>query len=191
MVLQVLPDRQPSSVPTPDRNSNAGEWIAPALTITSPRVDLFAVRRAHAGRTPPVERDAFDERVPADREIGPGTSGFEVRVVRRDAVTVAQRQCAAADTRGVGGVVVVARRENRDRRSQCATRASNGGNAATAVGRAGSGHPCRAARRRRSRRRLRRAGTRRASRASPSPRSPARSPSARSRRQCRGSHPSR
>ena len=53
----------------PERSRIAGEWIAPALTITSCRGDLLAVAGAHADGRVPSRSDAIDEHVAAHREV--------------------------------------------------------------------------------------------------------------------------
>ena len=68
------PTGNPSSTPTPDRSRIAGEWIAPALTITARAVDRLAVRRQHTDRAPTVE-DARGRR--ARRRVRAGSGAHE------------------------------------------------------------------------------------------------------------------
>ena len=169
----------------------AGEWIAPALTITS----RASISSPPAVRTPAARRPSNSTR---STSMSPRTSRFEraprrleVRVVRRDAPAVAQRERHATDAGRVAGVVVVAHRvaEIRHRRAERHGRAAAARRTRGAT--AGSARPCRADRRRRSRGRPRPAGTPRASPAIPSPGIRAPRPNARSRRRCRGWRPAR
>ena len=75
--------RSPSPTPIPDRSRIAGEWIAPALTITSPA----SISSPSAVRTPTargaVEDDAIDEARRRARRGSAGARGLEVGIVRR------------------------------------------------------------------------------------------------------------
>ena len=118
--------------------------------------DLVAIRESHADRAAPVEQDAIHQRIAAHRQVGPLACGFEVRVVRRNAVAVAQRERGATEPGRVGSVVVVAGRvaeiDDRGRGTRRRAEATH----RPARGRAGSVRRARAVHRRRSRRRPRR-----------------------------------
>ena len=90
-------------MPMPDRSRIAGEWIAPALTITS----RASISSPPTVRTPVARRPSTSTR---STSVSPRTSrfdatacGLEIRVVRRDASTVAQGERHAAARRSRRG----------------------------------------------------------------------------------------
>ena len=140
------------------------------------RVDFLTGREAHADGVPAVEHHAVHQASPRTDEVRAVARGFEVRVVRRHPLAVAQRQREAADAGRAGRVVVVGTSGSRATSSRRAARGRVAAASSSGVATRGSDRPCRADRRRRSRRRPRRAGRRRASPASPSPRTRTRRP---------------
>ena len=70
----------------------AGEWMAPALRMTSSASIALTGGRQHAGGPVAVEQHPVHQRVAPHLEVGSGAGGLQVGVVGRDPPAVARRE---------------------------------------------------------------------------------------------------
>ena len=122
--------------------------------------DLFAVGQVHPDGSGPVQGHPIDERVTAHHQVGTATCGLEVGVVRRDPLTVADRQRRPGSPRWRPARGSRRAPGSRDRRRACAHREVERAELVRwGPATAGSGRRGRGARPRRSRHRPPRPGT--------------------------------